>query len=82
MDLKWLVLNFLSPGGTPYFFIRGIMSIFGVFIIVNAHAYTCISSTNCVYRKLAAIKKEEGNKLYTSQDYAGALNLYSEAIGN
>jgi len=30
--------------------------------------------------KLAAIKKEEGNMLYTSQDYTGAVGLYSEAI--
>ena len=34
------------------------------------------------FRKLAAIKKEEGNMLYTSQDYTGAVGLYSEAIGN
>lgn len=39
------------------------------------------SKISTVYRKLAAIKKEEGNKLYSSQDYAGAITLYSEAIG-
>ena len=33
------------------------------------------------FRKLAALKKEEGNVQYLAKNYAEALKLYSEAIG-
>ena len=34
-----------------------------------------------IFRKLALLRKEEGNKLYAAKDYKEAIKLYSEAIG-
>ena len=32
-------------------------------------------------RVVAALKKEEGNKLYSAQNYTKAVELYTESIG-
>eukprot|EP00795_Rhopilema_esculentum_P013731 gene13731-4651_t len=57
-------------------------------VVDTAVSMDCNSTDSTVHmevdnydkEKLAALKKEEGNKLYSSKDYTGAIKLYSEAI--